>query len=126
MFLDDKNCCADKIVCTSSRHIESTRHAFTVIQKFLAVLLSQILQNLLVVMLVNHLAWKNELLLNSACTVKIVHQHALMFWHLSFPAGVERMEFPTARTAVWFLGRNVIPGFVSCMANAVFPSLKQN
>lgn len=107
-------------------HTESTRHASTVVQKFLAALPSQILQNLLVVMLVNHFAWKNELLVNSACTVKNILQRTQMFWLISLPAGVERMGFPTARIAVWFLGHNINPGFVFCMANTVFPSLKQN
>jgi len=49
-----------------------------------------------------------------------------MFWLVWLPADVERMGFPTAWTAVWFLGHNVNPGFVSFMTNTVFPSLKQN
>jgi hypothetical protein len=70
-----------KLLCCQSSmnqhfcQIESTRHASIVIQKFLAALPSQMLQNLLVVMLINHFAWKKELLVNSACTVRNVLQH---------------------------------------------------
>jgi hypothetical protein len=34
-------------------------------------------QNMLVVMLVNHLAWRNKFLMNIVLTVKKDHQHAL-------------------------------------------------
>jgi hypothetical protein len=77
-------------------------------------------------MLANHFAWKNKFLVNNACIVKNVRQHALVFQLASLSAGVERMGFSTDRTSVCFLGQNINPGFVSCMAYTAFPSLKQN
>jgi hypothetical protein len=44
---------------------------------FLADLLPHTLQNFLVVMLDNHLAWSKKFLMNNALAVRKVHQHVL-------------------------------------------------
>jgi hypothetical protein len=68
MFLVAKDCCTDKAVCIGGLP--------PLLLTFSAHLLPQTLQKLPVVMLVNHLAWRNKFPMNNALIAKKDHQHA--------------------------------------------------
>jgi hypothetical protein len=76
------------------------------------------LQTLLVEMLVNCLAWRNKFLLNNALTVKKDNRHALDVCLASFGHGKDGR--------VSLLPMALSLEAISCISDAVFPSLMQN
>ena len=97
-------------------------------QIFLEDLLCQTLKNLPIYVMVNHLAYSNKLLMNSDLLVKQDHQHA-PYVQTDLPHCVwiwRGWGLPLKRPlfGIWVI--TVYPGFLSCVCDAFFPSLKEN
>jgi hypothetical protein len=77
MFLGAKNCCPGSSMCWCIVIVNEPVLVTPSFQTFSVDLRPQTLQNLLVVMLVNCLAWRNMFLFSNAVIVKKDHQLAL-------------------------------------------------
>ena len=100
----------------------------TIFQIFLADLLHQNLKNLPVYMMLNHLACSNKLLMNSDLVFKQDHQHA-PYVQTDLPHCVwiwRGWGLPLKGLLFGFWVITVYPGFLCCVCDAVFPSLKEN
>jgi hypothetical protein len=84
---------------------------------FLADLLPQTYQNLLVAMLVNHLAWRNKFLINNTLAVKKDNQQSS--WCSTWLAQIQKSVLRTALSLKAVFS-------TSCTSDTVFLSMKQN